>query len=121
MEFQERIKVNDGGHYAFQCLTAEGGARFFRDIGKYTSYSCVGHVISVQYKTFWGTVSQDMVADYRRVPFRGTGPMGVTFDGCWTHLKDSIELKQTVHGVPNIMRGFVKKRIQRVLEDLAHI
>jgi hypothetical protein len=121
MNFCERIKVDGDGHFAFQCLTSEDGARFFRDIRKYTSYSRAGNVVSVRYKTLWGTTAQDMTVGYRRVTFRGTGPMGVTFDGSWTHLDDSIELEQTVDGVPNVMRAVVQNRIQRALEDLKNI
>jgi hypothetical protein len=122
MDFHGNIDIpTNTGYDAFAALTSEDGARHFRDIRKYTAYSKVGNRVHVQYKTLWGTTSQDMTLGHRRITFRGSGPLGVTFGGSWTHLSDSIVLEQTVWGLPRCMRGVVQKRVNRALEDLRQV
>ena len=118
MYFNERIVASP---FAFYSLTSEDGAWFFQDIKKYTSYSRAGNVVTAQYPTLGGTVTQEMTSTGNTIEFKGTGPMGVTFDGTWTHTRGSIELEQRVHGLPALVRFVVEKRIRRVLHDLESI
>jgi hypothetical protein len=122
MDFHGSIKIPlCGGDIAFSLLGSFEGATYFRDIRKYTSYSREGNVVKVQYKTGWGTTSQELNLGYRRITFRGKGPLGVTFGGSWTHLSDSIQLEQTVWGIPRFAHGLVQKRVNRALEDLLQV
>lgn len=120
MDFHGHIKIPlGGGHSAFDSLTTEDGAKYFRDIGKYTKYTRVNNIVKVEYSSVFGTTSQEMNIGYRRITFTGNGPMGVTFGGSWTHLSDSIHLEQTIWGIPRLMSSIVQKRVNRALEDLA--
>lgn len=122
MDFHGHVKIPlCGGHAAFSSLTAEDGAKHFRDIGKYTKYSRLGNVVNVEYTSLWGTTSQELQIGYRRITFQGKGPMGVTFGGSWTHLSDGIHLEQTVWGIPRLMSSIVQKRVNRALEDLQRL
>lgn len=119
MDFHGFVRIPlGGGHAAFSALTSEDGARYFRDIGKYTKYSRLGNVVNVEYTSVFGTTSQDMIIGYRRITFTGNGPLGITFGGSWTHLSDGIHLEQTVWGIPRFMGGIVQKRVDRALQDI---
>lgn len=121
MEFHGRVVVPRTSR-AFEKLTTKDGARHFRDIQKYTSYSTIDNKVNVEYSTFWGTISQEMTIDTnKRITFRGQGPWGLTFAGSWTRTYEDIQLKHTVWGVPGCMRGLVKKKVDRALQDVEKI
>jgi hypothetical protein len=122
MHFHRSIKIPFlGGDVAFSVLSSEDGAKHFRDIRKYSSYSRDGNKVHVEYTSAWGTTTQEMTLGYRHITFRGNGPLGVTFGGSWTHLSDSIHLEQTVWGVPRFARCLVQKRVDRALEDVLQV
>ena len=109
------------GREAFECLVSKDGARHFRDIQKYTAYSQIDNKVTVKYSTFWGAVSQEMTVDTDTIAFCGKGPWGMTFAGNWTRQRDGIHLDQTVWGVPGCMRGLVKTKVDRALQDVEKI
>lgn len=103
---------------AFDVLTAETGASYFRDIGTYSSYTVDGHRIRVEYPTLWGVTKITMSPSRYRVAFQGSAPGGVTFGGSWYRCGGHMHLEQTVRGVPWFGRGLVRTRLVRALEDL---
>lgn len=110
---------------ALDALTSKDGAKFFRDIKKYTSYDVdendIPRSISMTYKSgipFSAPISVKMWPMGKVLMFNGTGPFGITFTGSWVLDRTGVVVLDQRFTSPRWTVSLIQRRTKRVLEDL---
>lgn len=114
---------------ALDVLTTRAGARAFRDIGEYTTYTVRhesdGSSIGISYPSgipFAAPVDMTLRPRGTTVTFAGTGPFGSRIEGRWHVARDgTVTLDQTVSGTAARLpwaRLAIRRKVLRALEDL---
>jgi hypothetical protein len=109
----------------FSTLYSQEGAKHFSNIKQYSKYESTvdrGFLkVTNEYKTFFGSVRQNIRVRGRKMFFEGNGPFNIRFQGVWSMCSlNHLHLQQTVI-CPRLVQGKIKHAIEKTVNDLQSI